>query len=590
MFLKNKINKIIILLGSVLALALIFVFFPKQHMETAQEKQYIILGGGHVGLIEAYSAYLRAQKSGEKIRITIFEKNAKAGDTTAANIWNSHTPDEIVAVVPRGAELEAKLLIPFHQPGGIRVDDVPDINDTDSTRYFVEQVKAYGKDEEGHKKRTNALLKLGKAAMALWKERYETADPELKKIMQESNFNPCTEVASTEKMALHKGYRIDLIYDVPNAKDRAEGMMKSYHELGYKSCRLLSPDEVEAIDPSLAQFCATHSVGDQGNRQWKEDSVALWRPGGCLDTQMFLPKFVNYLKTAMGTYVAKDGKTKDRFEIVFGKKVTGLSYENQGADQVNIKGLKFEDGTQTQEDSSLKYTYLFCPGEAVGTLTKLGFSEPAFAGFAGASLYLNIPVSEEQLKAYQDFSHYMEVHKVGVIIAWQARIRDGKIFLGGAGTKSYYGNKKPSVDDAFAKDRNLLQLRMFNEVLPHIVSLALNRDTKGQQLTAEDLALLEEKGIAKRWAGTRAVTYDGFPIVGRLYHEGKMVANARATTYLSSGGGSFSNVMSLISHSSMHPEEAQADLQKLGLDPAFIQEVLGYADSRRSAGGGSQVS
>ena len=49
------------------------------------------------------------------------------------------------------------------------------------------------------------------------------------------------------------------------------------------------------------------------------------------------------------------------------------------------------------------------------------------------------------------------------VLAWQARIRDGKIFLGGAGTKAFYGDQYPTIDQAFATNRNLLQLQMFNE-------------------------------------------------------------------------------------------------------------------------------
>lgn len=574
MIFKNKLGKATLLLGAVVAAGLIYVFsFPyqaskNQKQSHTQEKHIVIVGGGHVGLIEAYLASLRAQKSGEKVRITIYEKNASTKETTAANIWNSHTPDEIISVVPRGPELEEKLAIAFNQPGGIRVTDVAGVNDSECTHRFIEQVKAYGKDEEGHQKRTQALLKLGKAGMMLWKKFYETADPDLKTILQECNFNPCTELASQEEASLHKGYRIDLIYDIPNAKDRATSMMKTYQELGYKSCKTLTPDEVVSLDPSLAQFCKAHSHGEPGKREWNEDSVALWRPGGCLHTQDFLPKFAAYLEK------------KGNFKIIYNKKVVGVIYDDQDPHQVKIKGLKFEDGTQIQDEAA---AYILCPGEAVGTLTHLGFSEPAYAGFAGTSLYLNVPVTAEQLNEFKDFAHCMEVHKVGVVLAWQAKIRDGNIFLGGAGTKAFYGDKQPTIHEAFAKDRNLLQLRMFNDVLPQVVSIALNRDTKGQQLTAEDMALLEKKGIAKRWVGRRAVTYDGFPTLGHLYHQGKRVANGRTTTSLSSGGGSFSLITSLISHSSLAPEETREELEKLNLNPSFIQEVLSYADSRRVA-------
>lgn len=571
MFFNNikKSNKYFILF------VLIFTFFVNSiealspHSET---RKMVIIGGGHVGLIEACLSYLRAQKNGQKLQIEIFEKNQKTEETTAANIWNSHTPDEIVSVVPRGQELRQKLKIPFDQPGGIRVNDVPGVNDSECAHHFVNQVVLYSQNPKENERRTDVLLKLGKAGMTLWKQLYETANDELRAIFEESNFNPCCELADQEKGKLHQGYRIDVIYGVPQAINRAKDMISSYEKLGYKNCQILSPDEVATRDPSLAQFCSMHSTGELGKRQWKEDSVALWRPGGCLDTQKFLPLLAGYLKKNMG----------EDFQLHFNKKVVGVVYGQGDTKQAMIKGLKFADGTQT-ENNPTSTTYVFCPGEAVGTLKNLGFSEPAYAAFAGASLCLNVPLSDEQLKKFEGFNHCMEVHGVGIVLAWQARIRDGMIFLGGAGTKSFYADKEPKIQEAFAKNRNLLQLRMFNDVLPWVVSIALNRDTTGQQLTEEDMTILEKKQIAKRWVGRRSVAYDGFPTLGHLYHKDKLVSNGRVTTHAGSGGGSFSHITSLISTFALYPEEVREELNKLDLSSDFVQEVLHYADSRREA-------
>ena len=52
---------------------------------------------------------------------------------------------------------------------------------------------------------------------------------------------------------------------------------------------------------------------------------------------------------------------------------------------------------------------------------------------------------------------------------------------------------------------------MVNDVLPDAISLALGRNTKNQILTQADMDVLEQKNIAKRWAGVRAVVFDGFP-------------------------------------------------------------------------------
>ena len=270
------------------------------------------------------------------------------------------------------------------------------------------------------------------------------------------------------------------------------------------------------------------------------------------------------------------------FQLHFNKKVVGVVYGQGDTKQTVIKGLKFADGTQT-ENNPTSTTYVFCPGEAVGTLKNLGFSEPAYAAFAGASLCLNVPLSDEQLKKFEGFNHCMEVHGVGIVLAWQARIRDGMIFLGGAGTKSFYADKEPKIQEAFARNRNLLQLRMFNDVLPWVVSIALNRDTTGQELTEEDMTILEKKQIAKRWVGRRSVAYDGFPTLGRLYHKDKLVSNGRVTTHAGSGGGSFSQITSLISTFALYPEEVREELKRLDLSPDFVQEVLHYADSRREA-------
>ncbi len=69
---------------------------------------------------------------------------------------------------------------------------------------------------------------------------------------------------------------------------------------------------------------------------------------------------------------------------------------------------------------------------------------------------------------------------------------------------------------------------MINDVLPEFISLALQRDTKGQTLTEEDLADLEKKKIANRWVGVRAVAADGFPTIGYLFNPKGQVSNAVA--------------------------------------------------------------
>ncbi len=541
-------------------------------------RSLVIVGGGHVGLMTALLTHLRAVEQGETINITIYEKNDNIHQTTAANIWNSHTDDEIASVVPRGAQLGEKLAIPFNEPGGIKVSDVPGVNDSESAQRFIQQVIMDGKDNKAYEKRESLLLALGHAGMAAWKRLRSEGPEDLRKILEEANFNPCCENDGVHAQERFNGYRIDLIYSMSNANAHAQGMVKTYTNLGYKRSQILTPDEVEARDGSLAHFCAAHSEGVRGSRTWKDDSSAVWRPGGCLDTQRFLPQLVAYLEKSMGTYKTKEGVEKPRFSILYNKQVTGVNFTNN-----SVESLVFADGTKTIGDEMNKTTYVFAPGESVGTIRKLGFAEPAYAGFAGASLSLEVPLPEDGVETYRDFNHYMEVHRPGTVLAWQARLREGKLFLGGAGTKAFYGDVVPTLDDDFAREKNLLQLNMFNDVLPDVVSLALGRDVKGQTLGYDDLHALVEKNVAKRWVGRRAVVYDGFPTVGHLYRDEQKIENAQVITHLGSGGGSFSVIMALVSNYAVEPEKMAGELAKLGLDRGQVEEILHYADSRREA-------
>lgn len=532
------------------------------------EKKLTIIGGGMIGLMEAYFAYLKARDNNEKIRITVYEKNESFNQTTSAKIAPSLTPDEILAVVPRGAALVEKLKILFSEPGGIRVDDVDDVNDSAIAAEFIRAVEMYSKDEAGHQERTERLLAFGKKSMELWEHIYDTADNELKEILIASNFNPCREPKNKDNTVLHDGYRIDLIQRIPNAAAKAEDMKKDYESLGYKNCSLLSPKEVMKRDPSLTDFCRLNSEEKSEELVWKNDAVALWRPGGCLDAQTFLPKFATYLSKVMGQYNNEDNQVKNNFKFKLNRCVTAASsVEDKGCHHVN--GLMLSGsytGMKRNKHAYRESEYVFCPGESVGTLRKLGFDEPAYAVFAGASLKLNIPVSAELLEKCKSFNHCMEVHQEGVVLAWQARVLDGKIFIGVAGTKAFYGDKPPRQDQAFAQNRTLLQLNIVNTVLPGFISVALGRNTEGQILTETDMKVLEQKGIAKRDVGSRAVAYDNVPMLGRIFKAGTAVENARVTTGLGSGGVSFA------------PAAVQASQSANTNQP---DPVLAYASSKR---------
>lgn len=535
-----------------------------------------IIGGGIAGALHAYHAHREALKKGTKVRITMYEKNSSIADTTSANIVPSLTPDEIFCVVPRGKALVEKLRSAFYEPGGIRVDDVKNVNDSPAAHYFMQQAEVYSNDVEGYEQRTKILLELGKMSMDLWQALYDEADPQLQAIFVASNFNPCREARAQGAKVLHDGYRIDLIYNVAHAAERAQCMKVDYDALGYKHCALLSPTQVMAIDPFLTDFCQNHATADaNGILQWNKDSVALWRPGGCLDARTFLPLFYDYLKKTMGTYVDESGNSRDCFQIMYGKEVTGVECAAH-KDTMRITGLKFGDDVSIHSDNSCKNSfYVVCPGEAVGTLKKLGLKEPAYAGFAGVSLRLAIPIAQDKMSAYAAFNHCMEVHQEGVVLAWQARFIDGIIFIGVAGTKAFYGDQRPTKDQAFAKNRNLLQLNMINDVLPEFISLALGRDTKGHVLTQADLDTLEQKHIAQRWAGTRSVVFDGFPTLGAAYTaQDTKIDNAIVSTHLGSGGVSFGPAAVAVSCSTC---------QENGVQSPLVDKVLYFARSNRSA-------
>jgi len=376
--------------------------------------------------------------------------------------------------------------------------------------------------------------------------------------------NLCYEPDNPDQ-AFHNGYRIDLIYDKNDAVDYAHDMMDTYGKLGYKYCKLLKPQEVVDLDPSLRAFCQQHSTPEG---KWKAGSTAILRPGGCIKTEVFLPKFYDYLKKVMGQYTNEEGKIKDCFRLKFDREVTGVIFQNN-----LLWAIQFANGKIKYNDRYLSTTYVFCPGEAVGTLTKLGFKEPAYAGFAGPSLKLNIPIPDENKQEYLNMplNHWMEVHKQGVVLAWQASSDNEFISIKVAGTKAFYGDIKPYDYQKFCIERNLLQLNMINDIAPQLISLALGFDTTGIQLSKYHLKELQNRGIAECWVGVRSVYYDGVPVLGEVFtKEGKRIDNARATTGLGSGGVSFGPACVRISMES-----------RKEVTGGFVSEILRYASSTR---------
>ncbi|MFI4963553.1 MAG: hypothetical protein ACHP6H_06840, partial [Legionellales bacterium] len=140
-------------------------------------------------------------------------------------------------------------------------------------------------------------------------------------------------------------------------------------------------------------------------------------------------------------------------------------------------------------------------------------------------------------------------HQDGLFVSWQARVREGVLFIGIGGSKAFYGDQEPVKNQEFERNRNLVHLNTMNTILPECLSLVLGRDTKNQILSEEDLVYLEAKQIAEAWVGSRAVAFDNFPTFGPVYNASGKVVNARCTTHLGSGGVSFGPALVLASRS-----------------------------------------
>jgi hypothetical protein len=510
------------------------------------DRKLTLVGGGIVAYMTAYFAYKHAMAQNETIRVTIHEKNQRVGDfhdTTTQHLVPSLTFDEIVAVIPPAAILEQKASILFNE-GGIRVPDVPAVHESAAYQRFIDAVRVFGATGAEH--RRAVLLELGKMSMELWQEVYDEGDEELKQLLRDANFNSCREPEQPENPILHDGYRIDLIYNHPHATEHAAAMKQDYERLGSKQCRLLSPSEVVARDPSLADFCEQNTlILEDGQRVWA-NAQAIWRPGGYINTNVFLPLLQHYLVTKMGTYINDHGLEKNCFKVHTGRKVVGVTYQD-GLLSSTIDGLEIEgyekttDHVKHNQHSYPISQYIMCPGEGVGTLDKMGLVEPAYARFAGASLVLSFDVEDLSADELSSLNHGMELHQPDFALAWQARRIEGRLFIGVGGTKAFYSDVAPYLDEAFAKNRNVLQLNVMNEVLPKAISKALGRDTKGHTLNQNDLDLLKQKGFATCWVGSRAVAADGFPTEGWVHKkDGTPINNTVTNTHLGSGGVSFS--------------------------------------------------
>lgn len=136
--------------------------------QMVRHETHIIVGGGHIGIVKALRAQERAEQLGQKITIRLYTKNNSVEESTAANIWNSHTDNEILAVVPPGKEMRAALQKPFYEPGGIRVER-QGVNDSKSALRFIDAVEKHGGKSALQEEIEDTLLRIGRGGMSLWK-------------------------------------------------------------------------------------------------------------------------------------------------------------------------------------------------------------------------------------------------------------------------------------------------------------------------------------------------------------------------------------------------------------------------------------
>jgi hypothetical protein len=379
--------------------------------------------------------------------------------------------------------------------------------------------------------------------------------------MQKSNFKPCCEPEDNTKKTLGKGYRIAFYSRDKASASKAEDIKTSYEELGYKNCAVLTPKEVLEIDHHLAEFVAGKMMDDE---HWNDENSAAWVPGGCISTRDFLPQLTDHLKNKL-----------PNFEIKHECRVTEVFFDNENPQL--IAGIKYlennEEKILTTDPNTTEY--VFCPGEEVFGLKKLGFTQPPSAGFAGVALSLEIPLSPEEIHKYSALDQNLDFYENGVGCAWQIRFKDEKVHFSLAGTKGFYGDQKPAIDEPFAQDRLLVLFNMMNHVFPDLIRIALKENAPLDEVTPEQLKKLTENNIANCWVGRRAVAADGFPSWGPLYWGNMEVLNGRCNTGLSSGGVAFAPVAALVSN---WEKNASILPKLLNLNEEAVQKLLAVVD------------
>jgi hypothetical protein len=464
-----------------------------------------IAGNGIVGLMIAYFCYLNARESNQNIRIVV-RGQYPVNQSTAASLVPSISWNEILSVVPAGKEL-LKLLSCSFTSGGIGLGSDQIIQES---REFIDAVKLNADIKEAQIHRKNLLIQFGQYSVSLWDWLYRTADPELKSILNTSNYRPCSEIES-DLLRMGAGYRPDLYFSASNFPARLETVIKDSQTAGYRKVRLLQPDELKQLDPSLSEFCELHSELEGDIRRWKDGAGAIFRPAGCINTSYFLSAFAAYIEKMMGTYVTEAGEEKHCFRIKSGK-VTGVQYDSDGKSVVSY----VIDGQIKQNKRHYERFFVLCPGEAVGTVRHLGFVEPPHARFVGFTLQLNVPAhfainAGVDLSGKPNLAIYSGVASASVM---QASVVGDRCLIGLGGLKAFLGLTHADVNAEYAIKASLYQLEFLNHLYPSLLTACLGKNTRNMTLSLDDLNALIRNGYIKRGVGSRAVAFDGAPTIG----------------------------------------------------------------------------
>ncbi|ARB92107.1 FAD-binding oxidoreductase [Legionella longbeachae] len=490
-----------------------------------------IAGNGIVALMIAYFAFLKAREEDKAIKISIRGKYPIT-QTTAAFLVPSLSWNEILSVVPPGKKfIEAlgKFFTEFN--GGILLPNADKI--IYQAEEFIEAVKSCGEEDIYRKK--ELLIEFSKLSLSLWGFIHETADEELRHILLESNYLACRE-RSVSEIRLRDGYRLDIYYDVLNFEEKLDATIKESREAGYQQAQLISPDELIQLDSSFQLFYENYSTTrSDGVRCWNPGAGVILRPGGCINTPVFLSKFVDYLTRVMGTYLTEDGKEKPCFKAKLGE-VVGLGYsvEKNHVSQFHIADKKATIKKRNYNSND----FILCPGESVGTLRRFGLFEPPHARFAGFSLKLILP-ERLVLKAgfKMDYKCNLAI-RTGVASSSVVQVgKFGESFtLGIGGMKAFLGLDEPDLNADYAIKASVYQLNVLNQIYAPLISVCLDRDTRCITLGQQELDQLIRDRFLTRWTGARACAYDGVPTICYGQNEYGSIKNLIVATHLSSGG------------------------------------------------------